>query len=142
MPRSLLEMKRRYSPIRSFECNRCSEPAAHRHHIDRDRKNNADSNIELLCNACHAEEHERARHGTFRMYSYYKCRCDRCRVHWNTYYREYKRKKRAHSKATKALVRSEFKGRAEALRLQGYSYNEIAQELDCTRDQAWSYVNG
>ena len=111
MPRSLLEMKRRYSPIRSFECNRCSEPAEHRHHRDRDRSNTADSNIELLCGACHAEEHD-------------------------------KRKKRAHSKATKTRVRSGFKVRAEALRVQGYSYNEIAAELDCTWDQAWSYVNG
>ena len=46
-------------------CERCNEDLAHAapamravHHIDHNRKNNVESNFELLCKRCHQVEHE------------------------------------------------------------------------------------
>ena len=139
---SLLEMKKKYSPIRAFECNRCGEPAEHRHHIDRDRTNNEDSNIELLCTPCHAEEHGRAYHGTLTMYAQHKCRCNRCRTVWNAYYRQYKRKARAKQARKKLAEFNDRKNKALALRLQGFTYTEIADELGISYHKAYEAING
>jgi len=42
-------------------CERCADRCDYsewpRHHKDRDRSNNDPSNLEVLCNACHAKEH-------------------------------------------------------------------------------------
>jgi hypothetical protein len=142
MPNSLLEMKRKYSPIKSFECNRCGEPAEHRHHIDRDRSNNEDKNIELLCGPCHAEEHGRAKHGSLTMYSQFKCRCSKCRKVWNAYYKVYKRKQRAKLERERQAAFMKRRNKALALRLQGYSYTDIAAELGISYKQAYEAING
>lgn len=44
-----------------FLCERCKDRSVFgewpRHHKDRDRSNNNPSNLEVLCNDCHAKEH-------------------------------------------------------------------------------------
>lgn len=41
-------------------CQRCGNDwSRHLHHIDRNPHNRADSNVELLCVACHDKEHGR-----------------------------------------------------------------------------------
>lgn len=43
-------------------CSRgCGREATQRHHRDRNAKNNEETNIELLCDDCHMEEHGRER---------------------------------------------------------------------------------
>ena len=42
-------------------CERCNEPARHRHHRDENPLNNILSNIEQLCHKCHMAEHVRLR---------------------------------------------------------------------------------
>jgi hypothetical protein len=58
-PKQRLDMKEHFRA-----CQRCGwneEPAIlHRHHKNRDRKNNAMSNIEVLCPTCHVLEHYRS----------------------------------------------------------------------------------
>src|ERR1700733_12628909 len=44
--------------VKMNECNRCHATARlQRHHIDRNPKNNDLSNIEVLCQICHKQEH-------------------------------------------------------------------------------------
>ena len=51
------QAKRMY-PLAGVTCERCGErPAKHRHHVDRNRRNNDRSNIELLCRSCHKHRH-------------------------------------------------------------------------------------
>ena len=42
---------------------------------------------QLLCKDCHKEKNwsvsGKAQHGSFNMYTVYKCRCDKCRTNWN-----------------------------------------------------------
>lgn len=38
-------------------CEKCSNPAGHRHHKDENTKNNTPENIQFLCNSCHRYEH-------------------------------------------------------------------------------------
>lgn len=40
------------------DCNRCENRAVLTHHIDRNRNNNVNSNLEDLCKKCHQEEHK------------------------------------------------------------------------------------
>ncbi len=47
-----------------FKCERCnymSDVALPRHHKDRNRDNNTPLNLEVLCNSCHALEHQSER---------------------------------------------------------------------------------
>jgi 5-methylcytosine-specific restriction endonuclease McrA len=44
--------------VKGAKCNRCgSKKYLLVHHKDRDRENNDDSNLEVLCKACHQKEH-------------------------------------------------------------------------------------
>lgn len=50
----------RYRAIKLFlkePCTECGNPEGHRHHIDRNTKNNVPENIEFLCNHCHTLRH-------------------------------------------------------------------------------------
>lgn len=51
-------------------CNRCGynkhPEILERHHIDRDRSNNSEDNLEILCPNCHAEDHLIKRDGRFK----------------------------------------------------------------------------
>ena len=48
---------------------------------------------ELLCRRCHDEKRKTA-HGSLRMYSGHKCRCELCRLTWNSHSAEYRRNRR------------------------------------------------
>jgi len=53
-------IKLRLIEDRGGQCGRCGYSKVeilHVHHRDRDRKNNDDSNLELICPNCHYEEH-------------------------------------------------------------------------------------
>lgn len=67
------------------------------HHKDANRFNNALSNLELLSTNEHAALHNRNRrkptvHGTLNAWRHHMCRCPECRLCYNKYQREYKRK--------------------------------------------------
>ena len=54
-----------WSRLRLFEaagwrCARCCRPGAlELHHVDHDRTNNTDDNLEVLCRSCHIRHHKR-----------------------------------------------------------------------------------
>lgn len=56
---SLRTKYRRAGKYPLTQCERCPEPGAIRHHRDRDPGNDAPENIEILCKACHTQEHDR-----------------------------------------------------------------------------------
>ena len=85
------------------------------HHVDPDQKVSHNiwswsrSRIErelakctVLCAQCHTQHHlgKAVTHGTHTGYSYYGCRCDRCREAQNRYVREWRKQRRATSTVT------------------------------------------
>ena len=53
---------RRLYSLDGVSCERCGKnPATNRHHIDEEPRNNARSNVRLLCDGCHKHEHAEAR---------------------------------------------------------------------------------
>ena len=58
---------------RHLHCERCfQEYSLLVHHKDRNRQNNEDSNLEVLCMSCHAIEHERFKNITWVRQRYYE----------------------------------------------------------------------
>lgn len=58
---------------------------------------------QLLCSTHHKEKHS-TQHGSLRMYTNYKCRCDLCRINWNEHSAEYRRQRRSRSTTYSRVV--------------------------------------
>lgn len=58
---------------------------------------------QLLCHHHHKDKHS-TQHGSLRMYTNYKCRCDLCRLNWNAHSAEYKKRKRRENKLGNHLM--------------------------------------